>query len=151
MFYSNKPKSYKEAFRVLKIGGIYFFNTWNGRVYNPLIQEVTEVLNDYFGKDAPTFYNVPFSYFDPELIKSDMLNSGFSRIKIEVVKVNGYSATAENAARGLLEGIPVYTGIIEINKDILSELTLALEKRLVKRYGSMNLIVPLEALVIIAQ
>lgn len=150
MFYKNKPKSYQEVFRVLKKGGVYIFNTWNSMANNPIIEEVTVALDDYFGNDAPDFYNVPFSYYDPKDIKSDMAESGFSKIDISVVKVNGFSDTAANAAKGLLQGTPVYSGIIERNKDVLPDLMVALEERLTKKYGASNLIVPLEALVITA-
>lgn len=147
MFYSDKVKAHKEAFRVLKKGGTLIFNSWNMMSGNIAVQMVKELLDEYFPQNPPNFYDIPFSYFDPQLIKTDLNKGGFDHVDTALLKVNGYSPNAYSAAKGLLEGTPVSVGITERNAEILPELIAVLADRLTALYGAKDLTVPLEAVV----
>lgn len=146
MFYSDKVKAHQEAFRVLKKGGTLIFNSWNKMSENPAVQLVKELMDEYFPADPPSFYNIPFSYFEPAIIEADLQKGGFSQITTELLKVNGYSKDAVSAAKGLLKGTPIYSGIIERNEGILPELVDTLSARLTRLYGEEFLKVPLQAI-----
>ncbi|WP_394773877.1 class I SAM-dependent methyltransferase [Flavobacterium sp.] len=151
MFYQDKIKAHKEAFRVLKKGGTYIFNSWNKMEENHVIHLVKKLMEEYFPIDPPSFYNVPFSYFEPATITSDLEEGGFHDIKTSLVKVNGYSKDSHSAATGLLEGTPIYGSIIEKDEDILPEIINKLSGKLADLYGKENLSVPLQAIVTTAK
>ncbi|MGY0036570.1 class I SAM-dependent methyltransferase [Pedobacter sp. NJ-S-72] len=150
MFYSDRVKAYQEAFRVLENGGTFIFNSWDIMSNNPIVLLVKELMEEYFPANPPSFYNIPFSYSDQAVIKTDLINGGFSDINIKVLKVNGYSANSYDAAKGLLEGTPIYAGIVEQCADLLPELTEKLSDRLAEVYGTSDLNVPLQALIVTA-
>lgn len=147
MFYQDKVKAHKEALRVLKPGGTYIFNSWNKMSENPPIQLVKELMEEYFPSDPPSFYNTPFSYFEPASIQSDLEKGGFHDIETTLVKVNGYSKDSISAAKGLLEGTPIYGSIIEKDADLLPEITNKLSEKMAYLYGKEHLTVPLQAVV----
>ncbi|MBB6270623.1 ubiquinone/menaquinone biosynthesis C-methylase UbiE [Pedobacter cryoconitis] len=147
MFYSDRVKAYQEAFRVLENGGTFIFNAWDKMSNNPAIMMVHELMEEYFPVNPPSFYNIPFSYFDPAVIKADLTKGGFSDINTTVLKVYGYSANSYDAAKGLLEGTPIHAAIVTHDAELLPELTETLSCRLAELYGASNLSVPLQAVV----
>jgi ubiquinone/menaquinone biosynthesis C-methylase UbiE len=150
MFYSDRVKAYQEAFRVLENGGTFIFNAWDMMSNNHAILLVKELMEQYFPANPPSFYNIPFSYFDQTVIKADLIKGGFSDINTTVLKVNGYSANSYDAAKGLLEGTPIYAAIVAQGVELLPELTEALSYRLAELYGTSDLKVPLQAVVVTA-
>ena len=150
MFYSDRVKAYQETFRVLEDGGTFIFNSWDIMSNNPVVMFVKELMEEYFPVNPPSFYNLPFSYFDQAVIKADLIKGGFSDINIKVLQANGYSASSYEAAKGLLEGTPMYNGIAEQCADLLPELIETLSDRLAEVYGASDLNVPLQALIITA-
>lgn len=151
MFYQDKVKAHKEAFRVLKKGGTYIFNSWNKMEENRIIYLVKELMEEYFPTDPPSFYNLPFSYFEPAIITKELEEGGFHDIKTSLVKVNGYSKDSDSAAIGLLEGTPIYGSIIEKDEDLLPEIINKLSGKLAALYSKENLSVPLQAIVTTAK
>eukprot|EP01034_Spumella_vulgaris_P007980 gene7980-10165_t len=72
MFYSDRIKAFKEAFRVLKPGGHLLFSCWDALAFNPVPGIVNNVLQQFFPVDTPAFYTIPFSYHNEEKIVSDL-------------------------------------------------------------------------------
>src|SRR5262249_51191014 len=66
MFYPDKDKSYREAYRVLVPGGHYLFSVWDSHRYNSFGRIAHETVGRFFPEDPPQFQKVPFSYtFEP--------------------------------------------------------------------------------------
>jgi SAM-dependent methyltransferase len=55
MFFPDKVQGYREARRVLKPGGHFVFNVWDGIAHNEFADVVTDALAEIFPDDPPRF------------------------------------------------------------------------------------------------
>ncbi|HKP92431.1 MAG TPA: methyltransferase domain-containing protein, partial [Chthoniobacterales bacterium] len=97
MFVPDKALCAREARRVLKRGGTFLFNTWGSLPENPLGRIPHETIARFFEKDPPTFYQVPFGYYDRDEIKRTLEAAGFRQIRIEVLDTTSVSTDARDA------------------------------------------------------
>ena len=148
MFVPDKPKAFREVFRVMIPGGIFMFNTWDKIEHNRAHGVANKVINSYFENDPALFYQVPFSMHNPDEIKALLKHAGFHDIKIELVKKEGKSSSASHAAVGFVEGNPVYIEIMNkipsLEKQIIERVTQALAEN----FGDAPMIIPLQAFVV---
>jgi len=106
MFYPDKDKSYREAYRVLVPGGHYLFSVWDSHRYNSFGRIAHETVGRFFPEDPPQFQKVPFSYaFEP--IKDSLISAGFSNIAIDVVRFEKAIGDGSRLARGVVYGSPL--------------------------------------------
>lgn len=151
MFYPDKLQGLKEAFRVLKNGGNFVFATWNSLEKNPISNMANEVVKGFFPDDPPKFFHIPFSYYNESIIRKELSDAGFKNVEIETIALTGHNITAENAARGLLEGSPIINFINENAPDKLPEIKQKFVERIISDYGKEKLSIPLNALIVKAQ
>ncbi len=150
MFYSDRRAAYSEAWRALKPGGAFLFNAWDELNHNPAARLADEVIAEFFPVDTPAFYKTPFSYYDETVIRQDLAFGGFYEVRMELLQLTGFAETPEAAAKGLLQGTPVHTAIVERDADLLPEMEEVLAERLSLHFGNANLRVPLQARVVTA-
>ncbi len=150
MFYSDRPKAYAEAFRTLRPGGTFFFTAWDKLEPNPAARLADETLRQFFPTNTPAFYQVPFAYHDEQRMRDDLASAGFENIRIETLSLTGHADTAEVAARGLLEGTPAHTAIIERDEAMLPVMEKFLASELAGQFGQVNLRVPIQARLVVA-
>ncbi|MBK8498951.1 MAG: class I SAM-dependent methyltransferase [Flavobacteriales bacterium] len=148
MFYSDRVEAYREALRVLKPGGRLLITSWGRLEANPAARITQRVVSEFFPLDTPAFYTVPFAYHDRELIREEVLESGFERIKMGLAALTGHAATAIAAARGLLEGSPIHTAIMDRDPYALPAMREMLAANLAAEFGFAELQVPLSAWVV---
>lgn len=147
MFFSDKAAGAREAFRVLKPGGVYLFNVWDSLEQNPVPRLTHETITGFFPKDPPKFYTVPFSYHDVPAIEALLRDAGFEAVRCERVAKEGKSASAAEAAVGLIEGNPVFGEIMQRRPEALPEIKAAVAARLARELGDQPLRAPLRAIV----
>jgi ubiquinone/menaquinone biosynthesis C-methylase UbiE len=147
MFFPDKPAGAREAFRVLKPGGVYLFSVWDALDQNPVARLAHETIAAFFQSDPPKFYTVPFSYHDVNAIEGLLRDAGFDSVRCERVAKEGKSASAADAAIGLIEGNPVFGEIMQRRPEALPEIKAAVAARLARELGDQPLRAPLRAIV----
>jgi SAM-dependent methyltransferase len=135
MFFPDKEKGLKEAYRVLKTGGKLIYNTWNKVETNEAIHEGRVIIESYFGDNPPIFYSVPFSMYDDRELTTLTRRAGFKSITTTLVKKEGVSPSASDLAKGIVEGNPVYLSIIERIPSSLNNIKEDVQKKLVEKFG----------------
>jgi SAM-dependent methyltransferase len=151
MFYPDKDRSYREAFRVLRRGGRHLFNVWDSFEFNSFARLAHETIGGFFKTDPPQFYLTPFGYFAIDPIKASLLTAGFSGISIDVTRIEKGVPCARRFAEGLVLGNPIAEQIqaraAAEPEDIVAAVSEALEKAFGKDPGRM----PLQAIVFSAR
>jgi ubiquinone/menaquinone biosynthesis C-methylase UbiE len=147
MFVPDKQKAVNEAYRVLKTGGSFIFSTWDKVENQRIAQLANEVITSYFKDDPPQFFSIPFSMNNPAEMETLMRNAGFKDISVKNVTLEGFSASAEDAAKGFTLGNPVYAQICERDDSAVPEILKTMAEVFRKEFGSSSLCIPLSEFV----
>lgn len=106
MFFPDRPKALREAFRTLRPGGRYILGVWDSETHNPFADVCLTVLKSFFPDDPPIWITQPFSCASIDPIKENLLAVGFCDIGISVIREKrAYDALT--FARGLVFGSPI--------------------------------------------
>ena len=151
MFFPEKAAGVREAYRVLRPGGTYVFNVWDAMERNAVQRIAHETIATFFPGDPPRFYTVPFNLHDAMAVRRLLEAAGFTGIQSESVETIGESPTAEDAARGLVEGNPVIGTIMERRPEALADIEGAVARNLAAELGERPVRCPLRAHVFTAR
>jgi ubiquinone/menaquinone biosynthesis C-methylase UbiE len=147
MFFPDKAAGVREAFRVLKPGGVYLFNVWDAIARNPIARITHETVAGFFPTDPPQFYTVPFGLHQPETLRTLLGEAGFRQIEWAYVDKTGMSPSAADAATGLIEGNPILGAIMERRPEALPEIKKAVAAQIAAKLGDRPVRCSLRALV----
>jgi SAM-dependent methyltransferase len=147
MFFPDKDKGYREAYRVLMGGGRYLFSVWDSHRHNPIGRLITEILAGLFPHDPPQFYQVPFSYHQLDPIKDSLAAAGFTDLRIAVLSLSKIVPDIATYAQALVRGNPLIDQIRARGGVDPERVVDALAEALPREFGTDPTCVPLQAIV----
>jgi SAM-dependent methyltransferase len=107
MFVPDKKQAFAEARRVLREGGVFVFNTWDGLQGNPHARIAGEVMDEIFPGDPDIQYaKIPFGFNDEARIRDLLATHRLRELRIEKVPVPIRCESAERYATGVVRGSP---------------------------------------------
>jgi ubiquinone/menaquinone biosynthesis C-methylase UbiE len=145
MFVPDKPKGFKEAFRVLRPGGILLFSTWDQLELNGASYVHRKVVKKYLGDPLPESYLLAFSMNNDLEIKQMLQVAGFAEVTVERVDKLAISPTAKETAEGLAQGGSIHDEIIKRNPQWVAQIQSEIEKELAEKFGEAPMEAPMRA------
>jgi ubiquinone/menaquinone biosynthesis C-methylase UbiE len=151
MFFPDKKKGYREAYRVLRPGVRYLFTVWDKVEENEFPALIEQTLAAHFRDDPPAFLSrTPHGHWDTVPIRATLEACGFRTIEIETVRHACRAASARDAAVAYCQGTPLRMEIETRAPEGLEAATAAVEQALVTRFGTGPITGRLSAVVITA-
>ncbi len=137
MFFPDKVRGYREARRVLKPGGPFIFNVWDGLAENEFSHVVTETVASLFPADPPRFLaRTPYGYHDIDGIRAELAAAGFSKVSVDKVAHKSRAPSPREPATGLCLGTPLRAEIEARDAARLDEAVNAATDALARRFGT---------------
>jgi SAM-dependent methyltransferase len=151
MFFPDKPKHYREAWRVLRPGGTYLFNVWDRIETNDGSALVSDTVAAMFPDDPPQFLRrTPHGYHAIEGIRTALAQAGFSRVEVETVERRGRAPSHRDPAVGFCLGSPLRNEIEARDPGRLNDAVESVAAALAGRFGKGPIDTPLRAHVFMA-
>jgi SAM-dependent methyltransferase len=137
MFFPDKLQGYREARRVLKPGGHFFFNVWDRISENEFADVVTEALAGLFPHDPPRFLaRLPHGYQDVEQIRRQLSAAGFVHVLLNAVDGTSRASSPRDPAIAYCQGTPLRNEIEARDASRLEEATQKAAEALARRFGT---------------
>jgi ubiquinone/menaquinone biosynthesis C-methylase UbiE len=151
MFFPDRSSGYREARRVLKPGGHFLFNVWDRIEENVFADDVTNALAKVFPNDPPRFLaRTPHGYHDTALIRSELVDAGFSQVMIETKAEQSHAASPRIPAVAYCQGTVLRSEILARDAGMLDAATDFVASTIADRHGSGEVSAKIQAHVILA-
>jgi len=146
MFFPDKEKAYREAYRVLASGGHYVFSVWDSERHNPVATLLKDIIAQFCPEDPPRFAGVAHTYHQIDPVR-DLLDSiGFTGLNVSVVSIQKVVEEAYAFARGQIYGSPLFDEFRLRGVDAQTVVD-AFTEMLQREFGNQPTRVPLRAIV----
>jgi ubiquinone/menaquinone biosynthesis C-methylase UbiE len=137
MFFPDKTQGYKEARRVLKPGGQFFFNVWDRIEENDFADVVTQAMAELFPNDPPRFLaRTPHGYHDEKQIRQELKAAGFSNVSFDAVDARSKAPSPHDPAFAYCQGTPLRNEIEARGAPGLEEATKLAPDAMARRFGT---------------
>ena len=107
MFVPDKKAAFREARRVLRGGGTFLFNVWDGLENNPHAGVSEQVMTGLF-PDDPSMRtgSLPYQFNDRAVIGALLSEAGFGQVRMQAVRLECSTPSARDFATGQMRGTP---------------------------------------------
>ena len=137
MFFPDKQQGFKEAHRILRTGGQFLFNVWDGIADNEFADVVTESLAQLFPQDPPRFLaRTPHGYHEAESICAGLKSAGFTKVAMDKVEHVSRCSSPREPAIAYCQGTPLRNEIESRGPSRLEEATQHAADALGRRFGT---------------
>jgi SAM-dependent methyltransferase len=150
MFFPDKLEALRQMRRVLKAGGLLLISTWDSFDRNPLHRLAHATLAEASPAAPPGFYPVPCGFHDVAAIRQLVAEAGFGDLHIERLERRGTSASAFEAAMGLVLGSPAATELEDAGVAPAAAVDL-MTRAIEAAFGGGAVNVPLAAIMVAAR
>lgn len=136
MFFPDRVAAYREARRVMRIGGRFVFSVWDRIEQNAFVAVVQRILTKLFPADPPFFMQrTQHGYHDPAQISQNLREAGFGAVTVEPVALTARAASALDAATAFCQGSPLRAEIEERGPGRLEDVTRVVAESLGRTFG----------------
>jgi len=152
MFFPDKVQGYREAGRVLRPDGKFWFAVWDEIATSEFADVVTETLAAMFPQDPPRFMaRTPHGYCEKDKIREELRAAGFSNVSIEAIDHRSKAPSPREPAVAYCQGTPLRNEIEARDKTRLEEATNKAAEAIARRFGNGAVDGRIRALVISAE
>jgi len=137
MFFPDKAEAFREARRVLRPGGRYYFSVWDRISENEFADVVTQALAEMFPDDPPRFLaRTPHGHSDVGPLRDQLASAGFSAITAEAVEARSKAASPREPAVAYVQGTPLRNEVDARDPARLAEATDRAAEAIARRFGT---------------
>jgi SAM-dependent methyltransferase len=137
MFFPDKAEAFREARRVLRPGGRYYFSVWDKISENEFADVVTQALAEMFPDDPPRFLaRTRHGHYDVGPLQEQLTSAGFAAISAEAVEARSKAASAREAALAYVQGTPLRNEVEARDPARLAEATARAADAIALRFGT---------------
>lgn len=146
MFFPDKEKAYREAYRVLASGGHYAFSVWDSERHNPAARLLKDIIARFCPVDPPRFAGVAYTCHQIDPVRDLLGSIGFAGVNVSVVSMQKVVEDAYSLARGQIYGSPLFDEFRLRGVDA-QRVVDAFTEMLLREFGSQPTRIPLRAFV----
>lgn len=137
MFFPDKTRAFKEAHRVLKPNGHYYFSVWDKISNNEFADLVTKALEEMFPNDPPRFLaRTPHGHYDVNLLRPALEEAGFTGISADAIEARSKAPSPREPAVAYVQGTPLRSEVERRDPIRLDEATMRASEAIAERFGA---------------
>jgi ubiquinone/menaquinone biosynthesis C-methylase UbiE len=146
MFPPDKQKAFDEVHRVLKSGGVFLFSTWE---QTERVEIFKLIFNDhvlpFFTGENPARFLVPFSLYDPEVLKAFLLKSNFTKIDVDRVVLKGVGESASDLVKGFFVTHAIGQEVADRDRQAFESISQEMEEAIIRKFSNNPVVCNLAA------